>query len=71
MARMRLTLSHGEKVIVYMDPEKVAGALASSGAWGEFNRAPEGEDPDWVWVNRDHVLYFEDVTDREPAGASS
>jgi hypothetical protein len=67
VARIRLTLSNGEKLIVSMDPEQVAGAL--SGAWGQLNRAAKGEDPDWVWVNRAHVLYYEEVTD--PAGASS
>jgi hypothetical protein len=49
------------ELIVHSDPETVVDTLKNG--WGQLNQAEEGEEPNWVWVNRDRVLYVERVSD--------
>lgn len=61
MARSRLVFSRtrdGEHILVVDgDPDKVIETLRNG--WAQLNRAPEGKEPVWVWVNEDRVLYVE------------
>jgi hypothetical protein len=46
------------------DPEKVVGTLKNG--WAQLNRAAEGEQPQWVWVNQDQVFYVEQASGEPP-----
>jgi hypothetical protein len=41
------------------EPERVVDNLKSR--WAQLNRAEEGLEPRWVWVNGDRVLYVEEA----------
>jgi hypothetical protein len=41
------------------EAEKVVYTLKNG--WAQLNRAKEGDEPQWVWVNSDRVLYVEEV----------
>jgi hypothetical protein len=41
------------------EAEKVVDILKNG--WAQLNRAKEGDEPRWVWVNADRVLYVEEV----------
>ena len=61
MPKTRITFSTGEHLVVNANAEQVQGALSSP--WGQLNRHAEGEQPSWVWINPEQVLYFEDAPD--------
>jgi hypothetical protein len=43
------------------DAENVVDTLRRG--WAQLNRAKEGDEPRWIWVNADRVLYVEEVAD--------
>jgi hypothetical protein len=64
MARSNVVFSGsggGERHAVQVegDVEQVVGTLRNG--WAQLNRAKEGTEPDWVWVNEARVLYVESV----------
>ena len=65
MARSKIVFGKtaGDTVEVDGDPERVAETLRSG--WAQLNRASEGDEPDWIWVNADQVVYVEPVQKRK------
>jgi hypothetical protein len=52
----RVVFSRDEDLDVIGDPETVVGTLRNG--WAQLNRGGD-EEPDWVWVNAERVLYVE------------
>jgi hypothetical protein len=62
--RTKIVFTDGSQLIVHWEPERILQSLAHG--FGQINLAPTADEkPKWLWVNRDNVLYIQDVSDQE------